>query len=58
MERGRFDCSKQYGADKDNRIIMREGERERWVDLGRLITPGLSKDIGIMYDHCVQNGIV
>ena len=22
-----------------------EGERERWVDLGRLMTPGVSKDI-------------
>ena len=22
-----------------------EGERERWVDLGRLMTPGLSMDI-------------
>ena len=35
---GRFGCSEWYGAE-------REGGRERWADLGRLMTAGLSQDI-------------
>ena len=37
-EVGGFECCKSYGAE-------REEGRERWADLGRLMTAGLSQDI-------------
>ena len=30
----------------------------RWADFDCLMTPGLSKDIRVMYDHTVLNGMV
>ena len=38
-------CSKQYGAERDNGNIMREGERRGGWIWGCLMTPGFSKDI-------------